>query len=299
MRILITGGTGLVGSRLAEMLQKEGHTVFFLSRSKKENTGSIRNFLWNIDSGEMDDEAILQADAIIHLAGASIAQGRWTARRREELYMSRIGSTRLLYNRLKNLNHRVKTFISASATGYYGNGKSNWLTEDSPPGSDFLASLCRDWEQEAQHIAMLSIRTVIFRIGIVLSRQGGALPELAKSFRFGVAAFLGDGSQYLSWIHIDDLCRAFLFALKNENMAGVYNATSPVPATNREMTETIRTVKNSLAPLLPAPAFALRLALGEMSEALLTGQRCSSEKLMNAGFRFEYSDLKKALKVEL
>lgn len=298
MNVLITGGTGLIGKRLTELLLQEGYQVIYLSRSRKKFTGSIPTYHWNIGEGQIDDEAIRNADHIVHLAGASIAGGRWTAKRKEDMYLSRIGSTKLLLRQLKNAKHHVKTFISASAVGYYGDGKDKWLTEEAPAGNDFLAKLCSDWEAETQKVNSLGIRTVIYRIGIVLSRNGGALPELARSMNFGVATYLGSGNQYLSWIHIDDLCRAFLFAIKNNQMNGVYNAVAPSPVTNREMTDAIRRAKKIPAIVLPAPAFALKLALGEMSQALLTGQRCSSEKLLKAGFKFSYPRLDKALSAE-
>jgi len=293
--VLITGGTGLIGKKLSTLLLQEGYSVSHLSRSKSNHSGEIKTFHWNIGLGEMDENAIKNADHIIHLAGASVAGGRWTKERKEELCLSRIGSAMLLFSKLKKLNHPLKTFISASAVGYYGDGKDKWLAEDVPHGNDFLANLCNDWESQTLQIKSLGIRTVVFRIGIVLSREGGALPELARSMNFGAAVYMGDGRQYLSWIHLDDLCRAFLFAIKNKNMEGIYNATAHEPATNREMIDAIKKAKKSPALVLPAPAFALKLALGEMSLALLAGQRCSSEKLRHGGFEFQHPDLANAL----
>ncbi|HXH19918.1 MAG TPA: TIGR01777 family oxidoreductase [Chitinophagales bacterium] len=293
--VLITGGTGLIGSHLSKLLLNKGYSVSLLSRSKKNMDSGIRYYYWDIARGELEDNALKTADHIIHLAGASIAGGRWTKKRKEELYSSRIGNSALILQKLKRIGHHVKTFISASAVGYYGDGRDKLLTEDAPCGKDFLACLCRDWESQAMQMKSRGIRAVALRTGIVLSRQGGVLPELARPMHFGVAVYMGDGKQYLSWIHIDDVCRAYLFALKNKNLEGVYNAVAPQPVTNREMITFIREARQSHALILPAPAFALKLALGEMSHALLTGQRCSSEKLIKAGFEFRYPDLKGAL----
>lgn len=295
--VLITGGTGLLGSKLTSLLLREDYSVSYLSR-RKHIAGAIKAFHWNTETGELDKDALRQASHIINLAGAPIAGGRWTRKRKVELERSRVDSTRLLVNELKSAAYPVKTFISASAVGYYGDGKTHWLTEESPAGKDFLSRLCVAWEAEALKAVSLGVRTVIFRIGIVLCGAGGALPQLARSMKFGAAVYMGTGSQYHSWAHIDDACRAFLFALSNNDMNGIYNVCAPQPVTNLEMIRAIKEAKGSHALLLPAPVFALKLALGEMSEALLTGQRCSSEKLMNRGFRFEQEDLKNALAQE-
>jgi len=296
--ILITGGTGLISTHLSALLMQEGYSVGLLSR-RQPARGNIPIYHWNIENMEADAEAIKNADHIIHLAGASIATGRWTKKRKAELYNSRVEGARVIFKMLNKVSHHVKTFISASAVGYYGDGGDRLLTEDSPPGDDFLARLCADWEHQAMNMKSMGIRTVIIRTGIVLSRNGGALPEFAKPLRFGAAVYMGDGKQYLSWIHINDICMVYLQAIRNKQMNGAYNAVAPSPVTNFEMIKAIREVKQSHAPLVPAPAFTLKLALGEMSHALLAGQRCSCEKLLKTGFRFEYSDLHKALSREL
>ena len=243
--VLITGGTGLIGRRLTEILLQEGFSVSHLSRSGKNLNGKIKTYHWNPAKAELDDESIQHADYIINLAGSSIADGRWTAKRKEEICNSRVAGARLLAGRLKKLNHPLKAFISASAVGYYGDTGSNWLDEEQLQGSDFLARVCAGWESESLTIAGLGIRTVICRIGIVLAREGGALPEMEKSMRFGVAAYLGSGEQYYSWIHIEDLCRIFLYAIKNEKMSGVFNAVGNNPVTNKELVAAIKQAKGA------------------------------------------------------
>ncbi len=295
MNVLITGGTGLIGKRLSEMLQEKGYSVSFLSRGKTDVKRKIKVYHWNPDKGELDETAIRNADYIINLAGASVAGGRWTQKRKEEIYHSRVAGTMLLAQKLKERNHLLKAFVNASAVGYYGDKGGKLLTETDPAGNDFLAGVCKDWEAQAQTVAALGIRTVICRIGIVLAKEGGALPELEKSMRFGVAAYLGSGSQYYSWIHIDDMCRIFLHAIENEKMNGVYNAVGNNPVTNKELVHSIQQAKGSHSLAIPAPAFALKIMLGEMSEVILGSQRCVNEKLLKAGFEFRFTNLQNAL----
>jgi len=295
MNVLITGGTGLIGKRLSAMLLEKGYSVSFLSRGKTDISGTIKTYHWNPEKGELDDTAIRNAHAIINLAGASIADGRWTAKRKNEIYTSRTAGTMLLAHKLKELNHPLKVFVNASAVGFYGDKGGKWLTETDNSGNDFLASVCKDWEAKAQTVSALGIRTVICRIGIVLAREGGALPELEKSMRFGISAYLGDGRQYYSWIHLDDVCRIFIHALENEKMNGAYNAVGNNPVTNKELLRAIQKAKGAHALTVTAPAFALKIILGEMSEAILGSQRCVNEKLGKLGFEFRFTNLQNAL----
>lgn len=293
-KVLITGGSGLLGSRLTELLLEQGYEVAHLSRKAK--TGIVPAFAWDVSAGSLDEKAFTGVDTIIHLAGAGVADKRWTKERKREILESRVQSTRLMYRFLSRRTHQVRKFISASAIGIYGFGLRNEvLAENSKHGDDFLAQVVTAWENEVNAMPSLGVRTIILRIGIVLSKEGGALKEMARPVRWGVGAPLGTGNQYLSWIHIDDLCRMFLFALENESIAGVYNAAGVQPVTNREFTRTIAAVLKKPMWLPPVPAFVLKLLLGEMAGMVLNGSRVSSEKIQRAGFTFRFTDLHSAL----
>ncbi len=293
-RVLITGASGLIGSKLTEMLVAEGYQVVHLGRSKKE--GKIPSFTWDVSRGVIEEEALKGVDAIIHLAGAGIADKPWTEKRKQEIRDSRTKSTRLLFDQLKKGNHTVKAFVSASAIGYYGfEGGETVFAEDSKPGSDFLASVVKDWEAEIDHIQELNIRTVKIRIGIVLSEQGGALKEMANPVRWGVGAPLGSGKQYMSWIHIDDLCRMFIYALKNDQLHGAYNGVGPSWVNNKELTQAIAKALKKPLWLPSVPGFVLKLMLGEMADLVLKGSKVSGEKIAQAGFTYQYPDLDEAL----
>ncbi|EON75186.1 Cell division inhibitor [Lunatimonas lonarensis] len=290
-RILITGGSGLVGKEITRLLEQQGKEVAWLSRNPKSNTQ--KSFYWDIEKQEMDAEALTWCDAVIHLAGAGVAEKRWTKARKREILQSRVLSTLLLYDQLALLQTRPKAFVSASAIGYYGLDTGDaLLREDDRPGVDFLASVVKKWEGEIEKIATLGIRTVLLRIGIVLSNEGGALKEMLKP---PVAAPLGDGRQYMSWIHISDLARMFLHVLENADTSGVYNAVGPQPASNEALTK--HAAKASGKPFLPigVPGIALKLALGEMAQMVTGGNRVSSEKIESTGFAFTYADLTDAL----
>jgi len=293
--ILITGASGLVGTRLTEMLIAQGHTVAHLGRSARNRAG-VKSYVWNVDDQQMDAAALTNTTTIVHLAGASVAEKRWTASRKREILESRTRSTQLLYDTLKKGNHSVKSFVSASAIGYYGfEDNDTLLTEDYPAGKDFMADVTKQWEEAVDRIATLGIRVVKLRIGIVLSEKGGALVEIARPVRWGVGAPLGSGDQHVSWIHIDDLCAMFIRAIENESMLGAYNATGPYAVTNRELTRAIaRTIHRPM--FMPAvPGFALRMVLGEMADVVLTGSRVSSGKFQDEGFVFRFDTLEKAL----
>ncbi|MCK6616920.1 MAG: TIGR01777 family oxidoreductase [Cyclobacteriaceae bacterium] len=293
-KVLITGGSGLLGSRLTELLLEQGYEVAHLSRKAK--TGVVPAFAWDVSAGSLDEKAFTGVDTIIHLAGAGVADKRWTKERKREILESRVQSTRLLYRFLSRRTHQVRKFISASAIGIYGFGLRNEvLAENSKHGDDFLSQVVTAWENEVNAMPSLGVRTIILRIGIVLSKEGGALKEMARPVRWGVGAPLGTGNQYLSWIHIDDLCRMFLFALENESIAGVYNAAGVQPVTNREFTRTVAAVLKKPMWLPPVPAFVLKLLLGEMAGMVLNGSRVSSEKIQRAGFTFRFTDLHSAL----
>ena len=291
--ILVTGGTGLIGSNLYNILKSKGHKISILSRSKtkKHNT-----FNWNIEENYIDDEAIINTDYIIHLAGAGIADKRWTDTRKKELIASRVDSINLLFQKVKELNPKLKGFISASGVGYYGAITSEKVfQEKDSPYNDFLSKICVFWEKEATKFKSLNIRTVILRTGVVFSNEGGALEKIIKPIKLGVGAALGSGNQYMPWIAMEDLCNMYVSAVENTELKGVYNAVAPEQITNKELTKSLaKTLKKSL--WLPnVPSFILKIMLGELSVILLEGSRVSSEKIENARFKFKYPTVEKYL----
>ncbi|MEQ9439658.1 MAG: TIGR01777 family oxidoreductase [Cyclobacteriaceae bacterium] len=294
--VLITGGTGLVGTRLTQLLQEKGYTVTHLSRSVSGNE-PVKTFSWNIQEQTIDPEALFQTDYVIHLAGAGIAEKRWTDERKELIINSRTESTRLLQRSIASLESpTLKAFVSASAVGYYGiDTGDTWVDEESPSGDGFAAKVVQQWEAAVDEVSELALRVVKIRIGIVLSELGGALPKLTQPIKLGAGAPLGRGGQYMSWIHLDDLCRLFIFALEQESMRGVYNAVAPYPATNQELTKAAADVLNRPLFLPNIPAFVLKLLLGQMSEVVIGGNRVSHRKIEQAGFEFKHPTLRPAL----
>lgn len=289
--ILITGGSGLIGQRITDLLEKKGYQVAWLSRALQPGR---KSFLWNIEKLEIDPKAIEWADAIIHLAGAGVAEKRWTPERKKLILESRTHSTRLLISALEKAEKRPNTFISASAVGYYGfDTGTSLVDETSPAGPDFLAEVVKAWENEVKKIESLDIRTVMLRTGIVLDARGGALSEMLKP---PVAAPLGSGDQWMSWIHIEDLARMFLFALEKTTLQGVYNAVAPNPATNQQLTQEAAYAKGKTYLGIGVPGFVLKLVLGEMAAMVLGGNRVSCQKIQKAGFQFEFFELSAALK---
>jgi uncharacterized protein (TIGR01777 family) len=290
--ILITGGTGLVGSRLTELLMSRGDRVVHLSRSNQ--TRSVQTFHWDVERQFIDPLAFEGIDTIVHLAGAGIADERWTTKRKVEILESRTRSTQLITNTLKNVSHSIQSFVSASAIGYYGFDGDELFVESSPPGKDFLANVTRQWEESVEKVRGVVPRVARLRIGIVLSEKGGVIKEMATPVKYFVGAPLGSGDQFISWIHIDDLCGIFVKAI-DEKLDGVYNAVAPNPVTNRELTKAL--AKAIHRPLfLPAvPEFVLRLMLGEMSELVLKGSRVSCEKIAGAGYKFKFENAAEAI----
>lgn len=291
---MLTGASGLIGSALTDLLLDRGYRVKHLGRTKK--TGKAESFVWDVPRGLLEEGALEAVDAIIHLAGESLADKPWTAKRKKEILESRTHSTALLFNKLSSEKHLVKTFISASAIGYYGFGMGDEVfTEESEPGQDFLAQVVKQWEDEVDRFSLLNIRTIKIRTGIVLSDKGGVLAELVRPVRWGVGAALGSGRQQMSWIHLHDLCRLFLFALENEQLQGAYNGVGLGWATNRDMTKAIARALKKPLWLPPIPAVVLKMVLGEMADLVLQGSKVSSQKIQQAGFTFEFSQLDAAL----
>ncbi|HEY0651783.1 MAG TPA: TIGR01777 family oxidoreductase [Chryseosolibacter sp.] len=290
--ILITGASGLIGSRLTEILSSRGATVATLSRAARSGT----RYHWDVENGILDEDALTDTDAIVHLAGASVGEKRWTAARKAEILKSRTESTRLLYERLKKGNHRVKQFISASAIGYYGfEDETNWFDEQSNSGHDYLAQVTRAWENEVDKIATLDIRVVKIRIGIVLSAAGGALVQMANPVRYFAGAPLGSGRQPVSWIHIEDVCEIFVKAIYDQFMQGPYNAVAPNPVDNKTMTQLIGKALNKPVFLPPVPGFVLKAIIGQMAEIVVTGNLVSAKKIMDAGYRFRFENAEEAI----
>ena len=294
-KVLITGASGLVGSRLTELLLSKKMEVVHVGRTKRN--GSVPSFAWDVDKQQMDAKALAGVDTIVHLAGAGVADKRWTPTRKKEILDSRVQSTRLLYQILKEEKHSVKNIVSASAIGYYGFGLSDQLfTEECPPATDFLASVTTEWEKEVDAIRELEIRVVKIRIGIVLSNKGGALKEMARPIQFGVGAPLGTGQQVMSWIHIDDLCEMFCKAIQDRSLAGAYNGVAPNPVTNAELTKAIASILKKPLWLPNVPPFVLRLLVGEMADIVVNGSKVSAEKILATRFKFQYSQIDDALR---
>lgn len=293
--VLITGGTGLVGSRLSRTLKERGYKVIHLSR--KENLNStFPAYKWNIDKGEIDNRALKQADYIVHLAGAGVADKPWTKKRREIIIDSRVKSGALLQQKLKTIGKRPKAIICASASGYYGDRGGQLLDESASKGKGFLVEVVEKWEAANNGFNEVCDRVAQLRIGIVLSTLGGALQKMLPTYKARVGTYFGSGDQYYSWIHIDDLANMFIHAIENETVNGVYNAVAPNPVTNKRLAEAIGEGMGKSVFLVPAPAIALRLAMGEMSSIVLDGVRLCSNKIQNTGFRFLYDEVSYALR---
>src|SRR5713226_7947477 len=297
MKILVTGSSGLVGTALGQTLARAGHTVCWLVRPQSASgEGAKEGFAvaWNPATGELGGAGV-GADAVVNLAGASIADGRWTTQRKELLRASRIDTTRALVNALAKMNARPSVLVSASAIGYYGDRGDETLTEESKPGADFLAGLAQEWEVEALKAEALGIRVVLARFGIILAREGGALPKMMLPFKFGAGGKLGSGQQWMSWVTLEDVVGILRFAIENASVRGAVNVVSPQPLRNAEFTYVLAKAMHRPA-LFPAPAFALRLALGEMADALLlSSQRVLPRAIEKLGYGFLRADLASAL----
>lgn len=294
MKYLITGGSGLIGSEITKLILEKNEDVFWLTSSKKNKTG-VKSFSWNINKNQLDENCFQDVDVIIHLAGAGIADKKWTADRKKELIDSRIKSTQLLFETLKRRQNKPKSIICASAIGIYKNQNNHLLNEESEIGTDFLADLTNQWEIEVNKFETIGIRVVKIRTGIVLSKDGGYLKSVAAPVKYGLAAALGNGKMITSWIHITDMANLFLFASKNEKMRGVYNGVAPNPVTNYEITKQIAKALNRPFFLPNIPAFLLKIAFGEMAAVILMSQNISSKKIEKVDFKFEFEDIKDAL----
>ena len=295
--VLISGGSGFIGRNLTTLLLAKGYSVSILSRSEKQNIGDIFYYKWDVAKQTIDDEAILKADYIIHLAGENIAEKRWTAKRKAAIIDSREKSTQLLYSILKKHYKKLDAFVSASAVGIYGavNGEEI-CTEDMKPANDFLGYTCQKWEDSIDFIENLNIRTVKIRTGLVLRKNDGFLKKLIPLFKYRLGSALGSGKQYMPWIHVDDLCAIYLQAISDASMEGPYNAAICDNTTNTVFSKTLARVFGYSIWLPNVPAFVLKLVMGEMAKIVLTGRRVSSDKIEQTGFKFKFNNLEEALR---
>ena len=295
-KVLITGGTGLVGKHLCRRLKDLGYEVSVLSRNKVKST-EFETCFWDLDSDVIDVKAINSADYIIHLAGINIGEKRWTTKRKQLIVDSRIKSAALIVNNLDKQKNNLHAFITASAIGYYGAiTTENIFKEDDPAAVDFLGQTCKKWEEVADKFTDLGIRTVKIRTGIVLTKEGGALSKMSFPVKMGVGSAIGSGKQYLPWIHIDDLCNIYVKAIEDTKMSGAYNAVAPEHLTNLQFTQSIAHSLNKAIWAPNIPSLVMKLIFGKMSEMLLNGSRVSADKIMKTGFVFKFPNLELALR---
>ena len=297
--VLITGGTGLVGSALTKALLQKGFSVIVLTRSmaRKKSSESLIYALWDVNKQQIDIAALQKADYIVHLAGAGVVEKKWTEDYKKEIVESRTESSRLIVDSLKNKANKVRAVISASAIGYYGPDSqlSKPFTEVDVNDNSFLGTTCKLWEESIEPVKTLGKRLVKLRTGIVLSNDGGALAEFIKPIRFGMAAILGNGKQMVSWIHIDDLCRLFIAGIENENLQGTYNAVAPEPVTNKLLTLSLaKAIKGKFYLPFYVPAFVLKLMMGQRSIEVLKSATVSCKKIMDTGFTFNFNTIESA-----
>lgn len=293
----ITGGTGFVGHHLSALLQSEGYDIIIFSRSTQQSDNKqIKYAYWNPDQKQCDITALGQIDAMVHLAGASIAGKRWTPERKKEITDSRVAATRFLVQMLQIHAPHCKTLLSASATGFYGPDRPGLtpFTEEAPAYPDFLGEVCREWEEASEDAAHF-LRRVIVRFGIVLGKEAGAFLEFEKPTRMGVLPILGSGSQMVCWIHVADLTAMIAFLLKEAELYGVYNGVAPIAVSNKKLMKTIAREKGGIKLPVPVPSFVLKMMLGEMSVEVLKSTTVSAEKILRTGFSFKYPNIEKAV----
>jgi uncharacterized protein (TIGR01777 family) len=298
--VLITGGTGMVGTSLTELLLSKGYQVIILTRKPQaSNVPNLTYAVWDIAKGYIDPLAIGKADTIVHLAGAGVADKRWSKKRKQEIVDSRVMSGALIVKYLTEIPHQVKAVVAASAIGWYGPDTAQSLqhgfVETDPVDGAFLGDTCKRWEESVKPLETLGIKLVSLRIGIVLNKQRGALAEFIKPAQFGLATIFGTGSQMVSWIHYKDLCKMILFGIESASLKGIYNAVSPDPISNKDLIIAITKKLRGFYLPIPVPAFVLKIMLGEMSIEILKSAKVSSNKIQEAKFKFDYPTLDSAL----
>ncbi len=294
-KVIISGGTGLVGQHLIPLLKARGYEVTILSRSKDGEVNGIQYAKWDPDKGTLPHKLIEKADHIINLAGANLGQKRWTESYKKKIKDSRVNSTRLLVNAINESANNLKKFVSASAINYYGIKRDELITENSKPGNHFLSEVCIEWEKEANKVNKEGVSVFLPRIATILAEEDGALPQMAKPVKLGIGAPIGPGSQKTPWIHIKDLVNIIADSLQNEQMQGPCIAAAPDPATNKAMTKSIARQLEKPLVFPNVPIFALKLFIGEFAEVLLTDFEISTEKLTNAGFEFKFPTMEEAI----
>ncbi len=298
MRVVITGGSGLIGRALARDLGGSGHDVVLLTRDPDRVEGlppGVRAARWDGRTAQGWVSLLDTESAIVHMAGESIAEGRWTAAKKRRIRDSRVISGQAVMDAIRQAPVKPRVLIQGSAVGYYGGRGDETVPEDTPPGRDFLAEICQEWEDSTAEAESLGVRRAVARTGIVLAREGGALPAMSLPFKLMVGGPIGDGRQWFPWIHDDDEVGALRFLLEREAARGVFNLTAPNPVTNRELTRVLARVLGRPG-FLPAPGFALRIALGEIADSLLQGQRAVPSRLLELGYVFRWPDLEPALR---
>ncbi|MFZ4398648.1 MAG: TIGR01777 family oxidoreductase [Bacteroidales bacterium] len=295
-KILISGGSGLVGTQLSKKLKEKGYQVAIISR-KSNKDKEIPIYAWNIEKHEIDIESLEKTDYIIHLAGLGIGEKRWSGKRMQLIIDSRVNSAQLIFDKIIENNINIKAFITASAIGYYGSISCEKIfTEIDPPAKDFQGECCRLWEAAADKFGETGIRTVKIRTGVVLTKKGGALEKMLIPVKMGIGSALGSGKQYIPWIHIDDLCGIYIKAIEDEMMQGAYNAVTTDYKTNFEFTGLLAKILKKPFFFPAVPAFIFRLIFGKMSEIILRGSRISSDKIKSSGYIFQFPELENALK---
>ncbi|UXX80169.1 TIGR01777 family oxidoreductase [Reichenbachiella carrageenanivorans] len=295
MHVLVTGGTGLIGQRLVGYLRSLGMLPRLVSRTEQLSAESPQ-YKWSLQNGYIDPRALDGVEVVIHLAGANIAEGRWTDARKKEIVDSRILSTRLLYDAIEKMEKKPKALLCASATGYYGFRDFEYVSdEEDRSGTDFLAQVCVQWETEADRFSALGMRVVRLRTGLVLDGAGGAFPKMLLPVRYYAGAALGSGQQYINWIHWQDWCGAVGHLIEQQELSGAFNLVAPFPVTNDELTRLIARAIERPLWLPNVPAFIFRGLLGEMSAVLLQGHKVSCTKLQNSGYQFKHQLVKESL----
>jgi len=293
--VLIAGGSGQIGSYISSKLLAKGYRVYLLSR-RELILDEIPTYLWDVEKGAIDEEAIKTADYIINLSGANIGEKRWSAKRKKEILNSRVDSNKLLFEKVKELNKDLDAFITSSAVGYYGMKTSDKIfTEEDDSAEDFLGNVCSEWEKASDSFEKLGIRTVQIRTGVVLNNGPGALSKMMLPINMYIGSPLGSGEQYVPWIHIEDLCNIYIKAIEEKSISGAYNAVAPEYITNSDFTKILAQQLNKPLLLPNIPSFILKLLLGEMSGLALEGSRVSSGKLTKSGFQFLFRNIESAL----